>query len=151
MPETRNPALERGDRGTQDQPGSWIDPETKATPANPQGPTEPPARAVCVKWRPFRRGTTLRGFLDLELASGLIILDLAVHQNGPSRWVQVPGIPVLDGERRQLTGQDGKPAYKPTLTFKSNRVRQRFSHEALAALEAAGVMAFDEPEPEVAP
>ena len=47
--------------------------------------TDPLAKMSCIGWRPVRRdnpASTLRGHVDVELASGLILNDIPVSNTG---------------------------------------------------------------------
>jgi hypothetical protein len=50
-----------------------------------------------------------------------------------------PSCPLLDGEGRQRVGEDGKPQYRPVITFGSREDKARYEKLVLTALADAGV------------
>ena len=85
-------------------------------------------------WRPHLSGT-LRGFFDLRLPSGLVIHDLTAHEMNGRRWVAMPGKPLLDSDGRHRTYDRGKKAYVATLEIPDRDRRDKFTEQALAALD----------------
>ena len=77
------------------------------------------------EWRPFERNT-LRGFLSLELPSGMIIRDCTVHGKNNSRWVGMPARPYE---------KDGAKTWSPLIEFASKEARDKFQACALAAFD----------------
>jgi hypothetical protein len=78
---------------------------------------------------------TLQGFFNLRMPSGLCLNDLTLHQQGDKRWVGLPGKPQLDAEGRQRIGDNGKELYTPVVEIPDRRTRDRFSEQALAAID----------------
>jgi hypothetical protein len=54
------------------------------------------------------RRNTLHGFCAIELACGLVIHDVAVHQKGGRWWANLPGRPVLVAVREKHPGLDDR-------------------------------------------
>jgi hypothetical protein len=81
-----------------------------------------------LKFKPFEKNTH-RGFLSLELSSGMILHDvtLHVHANG-SRWVGVPGRPYEKAA--------GEKTWTPIVEFASKEASDRFRDAALEAIDA---------------
>ena len=49
----------------------------------------------CLGYRPFPKNT-LVGFVDIRIRElRIVIKDIALHQRGESRWVQLPARPQL--------------------------------------------------------
>jgi hypothetical protein len=90
---------------------------------------------VASDWVP-RESNTLRGFCSLRLASGLVLRDVSVHQQGNRRWVGLPGKPQLDTEGRQrVDPSTGKKLYAPCVEIPDKPTRDRFQAAALAAVD----------------
>jgi DNA-binding cell septation regulator SpoVG len=87
-----------------------------------------PAPAMEVTaWRELHRGA-MRGFISLQLASGLILHDCTLFEKDTGeRWVGMPA--------RSYQTADGKTQYSPTVEFSSQFVATRFKKEAMAAVE----------------
>jgi len=83
------------------------------------------------------RSGQMRGFLSIQLGSGLIIHDcrLMVPENG-DYWIALPSRPVLDENRCQATNE-GKPIYAPSVEFASRDVSDRFQAQPLEELRAS--------------
>jgi hypothetical protein len=92
-----------------------------------------------VQWTPCRRGASLRGFVDIELPSGLLIADVAVHvvETNGRGWASPPARPVLDREGHHKRGENGKGVWQPLISFRSRDIADRFSRAVLDALAAA--------------
>jgi hypothetical protein len=84
-------------------------------------------------WRPLSSGT-LQGFFDIELASGLRLNDLTLHEQNGKRWVGLPGKPQLDSDGRHRIGDNGKKLWSPVVEIPDRATRDRFTAEALAAV-----------------
>ena len=69
---------------------------------------------------------TLRAFVDLELASGLVLLNCAFHVKRSHRWVQLPS--------RSFEADDGTVRWVSTVDFVDAATRARFQKIALEAL-----------------
>ena len=78
------------------------------------------------EWKPFEKNT-LRGFLSIELPSGMILHGLTVHQKDDSRWVGLPA--------KEYT-KDGERSWIPQVEFASKAARERFQACVLAAVDA---------------
>ena len=78
---------------------------------------------------------TLRGFVTLELPSGLILRECTYHRAATgAEWVGLPGRPQLDRDGRQRKDATGKSLYTPIVEFKGKERRERFQAAALAAV-----------------
>ena len=91
-------------------------------------------RPVATNWRPLSRNT-LRGFVDIRLPSGLMLHDCAYHQKSDSRWLSLPGRPVLDNEGRQRIGENGKKIYAPSVSIPDSTRRETFQAQVLLAVD----------------
>ena len=83
----------------------------------------------------LQRGSML-GFADLQMDSGLIIKGCTLLESNRHRWVNPPGRPQLDAERKPMLDDSGKIIYAVTIAFASKSIRSRWSSEAVAAIEA---------------
>jgi hypothetical protein len=88
-----------------------------------------PSAAVVLTARRVERNT-LKGFVDLRLASGLVLRGCSVHLSRGRWWVGMPA--------RPFKSADGADAWSPVVDFADTRSRRRFQQVALAALVADG-------------
>ena len=79
--------------------------------------------AVAINPRPLVRNTLL-GFVDIELASGLILRGCTVHKKRSHAWVGLPA--------RPFKSANGK-FWLPCVDFANTAARARFQTIALAA------------------
>ena len=79
------------------------------------------------EWKPFEKNT-LRGFLSLELPSGMIIHGCTVHEKNGARWIGLPA--------RQFQKPDGEKSWSPLIEFVSKDSREKFQAAALAAVDS---------------
>jgi hypothetical protein len=71
---------------------------------------------------------SLRGFADVELPIGLVILECPVHRASNGRpWAALPAKAQVDSDGRQRRDERGKPAYSPVLKWRSDKLREAFS------------------------
>ena len=97
---------------------------TKAKPAAAGGGHR--TITVC-NWKRLKNGS-LRGFLTLTLASGVVIHNCPLLEAGGRRWVGVPS-------RRDLTA-DSKVHYEPIIEFATRKAHRNFERTALEVVEA---------------
>jgi hypothetical protein len=79
---------------------------------------------------------TLKGFFTLELDSGLILHECALHEKDGKPWVGLPAKPQIDAEGHHRIGADGKKQYTPDIEFVSKKLRDAFSAQAVKAVQA---------------
>jgi hypothetical protein len=103
----------------------------------------PRPRLKLLAWRPVKSGA-LRGFASIEFAFGLRLHDLAIFVGDRGPWASLPEKPVLDRERRQKIGPDGKPIFTPVGDWRSRELSNRFSDAVLALIRAERPGALDE-------
>jgi hypothetical protein len=94
-------------------------------------PTEKPGPTGwrVLEFKRFERNT-LRGFLSLELPSGMVIHNCALHvERGreSSRWVSLPA--------RPFGKPDGGKGWSALIEFNSKASKDRFQAGALAAVD----------------
>ena len=89
----------------------------------------------CLQFKPLPRGSML-GFCDLEMDSGLILKGCTLLESNGRRWVNPPGRPQLDADRKVMLDETGKVLYAVTIDFTTKAVRSRWSDAAVAAIEA---------------
>jgi hypothetical protein len=98
-----------------------------------------PRRAIRVlRWRGFPNAAgTVLGSLDIELPSGLQILDLrlGIGERG-GRYITPPRTQMPDRDDRILLDVRGRPRWHAFIDFRDRQVRERFSGEVLAALRS---------------
>jgi DNA-binding cell septation regulator SpoVG len=87
-------------------------------------------------WRRVESTSSLRGFFTLRLPSGLVIHDLSLHEREGSRWVQLPGKPLIGRDGRQLTTpKTGRLAWDVVVEIPDSKTRAKFQDEALRAID----------------
>ena len=75
----------------------------------------PQARVLAFKT--FEKNT-LRGFFDLELPSGMVLVGCALHEKHSKFWIGLPAKP--------YTAADGSLAWSKIVDFRDARTRGRF-------------------------
>jgi len=83
------------------------------------------------------RKNTLRGFAEVQLPSGMIIADVAVHVTEGRPWASPPSKAMLDRNGAALRDEVGKVRYSPIISFASKDLRDKFSAAIIDAMEAA--------------
>ena len=86
----------------------------------------------CVRWKALERGA-MRGFADLQLDNGMILLGCTLLESNGRRWVNPPSRPQLDADRK-LTFEGGKLVYAPIIEFTDKALRNAWSDAAVAAI-----------------
>jgi hypothetical protein len=71
---------------------------------------------------------TLRAFLTLETASGLVFREVSLHEKEGKRWISMPAKP--------FTKNDSTTGYKPMIEFRDAATRHAFQSQALEAIDA---------------
>lgn len=87
-------------------------------------------RIRCVDYRAFSKGF-LKGFVTLELPSGLILPNCTHHENGGTEWIGVPGRPLIDPEGNLMRTDRGKPRYVQSIGFATEEIKSAFLSQAL--------------------
>jgi hypothetical protein len=88
----------------------------------------PGPQARILGFKPFEKNT-LRGFFDIELASGLILRGCTLHEKNERRWVGLPAKP--------YTGNDGGQTWAAIVDFRDKRTAARFQELTTVAAVAA--------------
>ncbi len=71
---------------------------------------------------------TLRGFAEIELPSGLILRDVAIHAHPAGRfWAALPAAPMINAEGQHITNAAGKKQYATLLTWRTRDLADRWS------------------------
>jgi DNA-binding cell septation regulator SpoVG len=97
---------------------------TKAKPAEASGGHR--TITVC-NWKPLENGS-LRGFLTLTLANGVVIHNCQLLEVGGRRWVGLPS--------RRFLMADGRVHYEPIIEFTTRKAYWQFERTALEVVEA---------------
>ena len=87
-------------------------------------------------WRPMRKNSLL-GFAKVELPSGMILTDVAIHITDRGAWASPPSKPMIGPDGVALKDDAGKIRYLPVIEFKSKEIRSRFSIGVIEGLRAA--------------
>jgi hypothetical protein len=85
---------------------------------------------------PVRRNS-LRGFAEVQLPSGMIVADVAVHITEGRPWAAPPSKPMLDRNGIVMRDDKGKIKYAPIISFATKDLRDRFSREVINAMTIA--------------
>jgi len=78
-----------------------------------------------LKFRPYEKNT-LRGFIEVELPSGMIIKDISWHQREDREWLGLPA--------RQYEKEDGSKGWANQIDFISKDLYWTFVDKVLDAL-----------------
>lgn len=84
-------------------------------------------RVEILEWRSFEKNT-LRGFVTVQMQSGVIYRGLMVHEKGDARWVSFPA-------REYLDKSTGAKKYAPFVDFTSREKMNQFCGLILGALD----------------
>jgi hypothetical protein len=100
---------------------------------------------TCLGFYPRHRNT-LRGFCEIRINElRLVIRDIAVHEKGSARWVQLPSRPqIRDGEL--MHDEHGKIQYFHLMNFETRAVSDAFSAAVIRALLEFAPSAFEREE-----
>jgi hypothetical protein len=86
---------------------------------------------------------TLVGLVRVQLPSGLILHDVAIHKCNGTAWAIAPNKPMLDRNGVQVKNATGKPLCVPIVAFASPELRDRFSAAVIDAVRAAHPRVLD--------
>jgi hypothetical protein len=100
--------------------------------AQPANRAERP-RMRLVGWKPLVKGT-LRGFANVELPTGLRLIDCPIFVGPNGLGAALPSKPVLDCEGRQAR-PSGKPQFAPVVEWRNRDLVERFSAAVIALVE----------------
>ena len=81
--------------------------------------------------------SSLRGFATIALPIGLRIFDVPVLVGKNGAWANLPSKPQLDGDSRQKTDMNGKPAYTAIVEWRDRALSGRFSDAVVALIREA--------------
>ena len=81
---------------------------------------------IVAGWKPLIKNT-LRGFLSVNLPSGMVIHNVTVHEKGEARWVGLPA--------REWTNDQGVKQYSNLIEFRDRATANKFRDAVLAALD----------------
>jgi hypothetical protein len=92
-------------------------------------------------WKPMQKNT-LRGFADIETASGLQITGIGLHEDGEKRWIGMPGKPILENDQH-VAGVNGKKPWAKIISFRDGKVANAFRDQVITLVLAQHPDAFD--------
>jgi len=104
----------------------------------------PQRRMVLRSFKPLVKGV-LRGFVEIELPSGLVVSDCPVLVSNGKAWATLPSKPVLDRQGRQVE-TNGKRQYAPVVAWRDRDLSNRFSQAVIELVRAAHPDALDDNE-----
>jgi len=96
-------------------------------------PDRPKMRLL--EWRSMVRNT-LRGFCVIELPSGLVIRDVAVHEKAGKFWANLPARPMLDADGKRLLNHGGRRQFAPMLGWRTRELADAFSEKVVFLIRA---------------
>lgn len=80
-------------------------------------------------------GSSLLGFVEARLASGMVISDITVHRKGEKLWASPPSKPMIGSDGTVMRDQSsGKLRYTPVISFSDDKTRWRWSDSVVAAV-----------------
>ena len=101
----------------------------------------PPAITIS-DWK-SRESGTLRGFFTTNLASGLVLHELMLHERDGKWWISFPSKPMLGTDGVALRDDSGKVRYSSSsIEFTNPQARSRFIEQVLGALRQAQPQLF---------
>lgn len=99
---------------------------------------------VILRWVE-RRTNTLRGFADVQMPSGMQILEVGIHASHGKAWASPPSKPQVGRDGVVLKDQEtGKTKYAPIILFASKEQRDRWSSYVINAMMEAYPQALDQ-------
>jgi DNA-binding cell septation regulator SpoVG len=117
---------------TVSEPSTFQKPHTNTSNNPSLASPEPSEQFIAFNWRALEKNT-LRGFVSLELPSGLIIHECSVHSRDGKTWVAMPA--------REYK-KDGESKWRAVIDFSDKETGKAFQKRALQAvdemLEAGG-------------
>jgi hypothetical protein len=88
-------------------------------------------------WKPRKSGT-LRGFFTVNLASGLVLRELTLHERDGKWWISSPSKLMMGADGVALRDERGKVRYgAPLLDFATLQAKRRFRDQVLSELRWA--------------
>ena len=87
-------------------------------------------------WTPRQSGA-LRGFVDAEFPSGLVLHECCVFEQNGRWWASPPAKPQVGRDGMVLKEVNGKTKFAPVVTFADKSRRDLWSSSVIAALRAA--------------
>jgi hypothetical protein len=103
-------------------------------------PPRPTMRLI--SWRPLDRGP-LRGFCNIELPSGLRLIDVGLFVKDGQAWAALPTKPVLDSQHHHHA-VNGKFQYAPAVEWRSRDLADRWSAAVVALVRDRHPGALDD-------
>jgi DNA-binding cell septation regulator SpoVG len=83
-------------------------------------------------WKPRVSGS-LRGFVEVELDIGLIILDIRIFDGRDGAYTLLPDKPSIKDGRQQYNA-DQQPIYYPALKWRDRKTGDKFSSAVIRLL-----------------
>jgi len=80
---------------------------------------------------------TLKGFIEVELPSGMILKNITWHQRDDKEWIGLPA--------REYKKDDGSTGYANVVDFVDKTTYWKFTHAVLDALRESFFEAAGEP------
>ena len=89
---------------------------------------QPRATPTILDWRAIeKQDTVLKGRFDVQLPSGMILVEMSLFTDGSKRWISMPS--------RSFKKEDGTTGYVPLVRFRDSMTKERFQNQILDALD----------------
>ena len=88
------------------------------------------------------RKNTLRGFANVELSNGLMLIECPVLEKNGKAWAALPSRPSIGQEGRHVE-INGKKQRAPVLRWRSREVEQSWSRQVVELVRARYPEAFE--------
>lgn len=95
-----------------------------------------------LNWRPLPRNNLI-GFAKIELASGMIVSEVAILKSASGVWASPPGRPMIGPGGVVLKDEDGRVRHSTVIEFTSREIRDLWSAAVVEAVRAAYPGAFE--------
>jgi hypothetical protein len=90
---------------------------------------------IIEEFKPVAKNT-LRGFVRVQLPSGMIMAEVSIHIGADGKpWASPPSRPMVDRDGTAMRDQvTGKTRWQSLITFASGRIRHEWSRQIIQAL-----------------
>jgi hypothetical protein len=96
----------------------------------------PPPQPTVTNFQPINSGA-LRGFCDVALPSGMVLLRCGIFSKDGRCWALPPSKQVIGRDGAVQRNPDGKAKYEPTVSFTDRATADRWSTAVIEAFLVA--------------
>ena len=112
---------------------AYVDRDVGNAVGHGHAPPKPSMRLI--SFRAIDYAGALRGFCNIELPSGLKLIDVAVFSKNGATWAALPSKPILDSQHRHVV-VNGRRQFTPTAEWRSRDLADRWSAAVVALVRA---------------